>query len=96
MNYYLIWTNKGWMKNPIYNHFICKVLSVDDVSAYEEVNTTYDIWHAYRFDESQIQCALEFLHYYGVASWAIEVKEDMLNNVIQMLKAKKEKEKING
>lgn len=59
MNYYLIWTDKGWMKSPIYNHFICRS-SVSDIEEYDSVNTTYSIRRAYRFYGNQIKDALEF------------------------------------
>jgi hypothetical protein len=94
MNYYLIWTDSGWLKSPIYNQFIYRMQAGDAVM-YDEVNTTYDIRRAYRFNDSQIKDALGFLQCMGVASWAIESKEDMLQNVLQELRQKR-KEKNNG
>lgn len=94
MNYYLIWTDSGWLKSPLYNQLIFRG-SVGDVEEYDEVNTTHDIRRAYRFNNSQIKDALGFLQCMGVASWAIELKEDMLQDVLQELRQKR-KEKING
>lgn len=92
MNYYLIWTDTGWLKSPIYNQFICR-RAVGDGEVYDEVNTTYNIRRAYRFDDSQIKNALEFLQGMGVASWAMESREDMLKDVLQELKQKSERSK---
>lgn len=87
MNYYLIWTDKGWLKTPIYHHVICSNAGIIDSS----VSTTYDINNAYRLDEKQAVECLTFLQRYGVASWAIELREDMQQDVLQELKQKSER-----
>lgn len=88
MNYYLIWTDRGWMRTPTYNHPICRGLTNGTIM-YDNINATYDIRYAYRFDEGQIKDALEFLQGFGVASWAVECKEDFLKEVLDNLKKKR-------
>jgi hypothetical protein len=82
MNYYLIWTDMGWLKTPTYNHAICSGI----IDSYETINTTQNIRAAYRLDERQVKDCLTFLQKYGVASWAVEMKDDMLNDILQSLK----------
>lgn len=90
MNYYLIWTDTGWLKAPTYTCGMCL-----GVNTYDAVNTTQDIQRAYMMIESQAKECLAFLQRYGVASWAVEVKADMLQDVIKELK-QKTKGGING
>jgi hypothetical protein len=73
MNYYLIWTDKGWIKTPVYHHAMCSDTGFIESS----ISTTYDINHAYRFDEKQTGECFSFLLYHGVPSWIMESKEDM-------------------
>ena len=73
MNYFLIWTDKGWLKTPTYNHAICSGVP----HTYETINTTQDIRCAYMLDEKQAKECLTFLHQYGVASWVMESRMDM-------------------
>ena len=84
MNYYLIWTDQGWLKTPTYKHAICSCVSF----SYETLNTTQDIRGAYVLDERQAKECLTFLQRYGVASWAVESKEDMLKDVLKELSQK--------
>lgn len=89
MNYYLIWTDEGWLKTPTYNLPICsgcKDLHLNGICS--TINTTRDIRFAYRLNKEQEKECLTFLQRYGVASWAIEVKTDMLQDVIKELKQK--------
>lgn len=83
MNYYLIWTDTGWLKTPTYTCGMCLC-----ANTYDAVNTTQDIQRAYMMLESQAKECLTFLQRYGVASWAIEVKTDMLQDVSKELKQK--------
>jgi hypothetical protein len=91
MNYYLIWTNNGWIKTPTYNHVICSGV----FDSYDDINTTQDICCAYRFDERQVREGIDLLQKFGVASWVIESKEDILQSVLEELRNKR-KEKNNG
>lgn len=90
MNYYLIWTDEGWLKIPIYTHLICSgcgnlhLLNGIDFA----ISTTSDIRYAFRLNKEQAEECLTYLQRYGVASWAIEVKEDMLQDVLKELKQK--------
>lgn len=82
MNYYLIWTEEGWLRTPTYNHAMCSgcvdlhLRGIDST-----INTTYDIQCAYKLREEQAKECLAFLKMYGVVSWAVECKEDMLQEV---------------
>lgn len=84
MNYYLIWTDTGWLKAPTYT---CD-MRLGATHTYDTLNTTHDIRRAYMLSEGQAKECLTFLQRYGVASWAIEVKEDMLQDVSKELKQK--------
>lgn len=84
MNYYLIWTDTGWLRVPTYTCDICS----GAIHSYDTLNTTQDIRCAYMLSESQAKECLTFLQRHGVASWAIELKEDMLQDVIKEMKQK--------
>lgn len=89
MNYYLIWTEEGWLRMPAYIHVMCSgVVDLWIHGIDSTINTTRDIQCAYKLREEQAKECLEFLHKYGVNSWAIEVKEDMLQDVLKELKPK--------
>lgn len=89
MNYYLIWTEEGWLKTPTYNHVICSGAFDLCLRGVEStINTTRDIQHAYKLREEQAKECLEFLQRYGVSSWVVEVKEDMEEDILKKLKQK--------
>lgn len=93
MNYYTIWTEKGWLKTPTYNHVLCS--GVFNLDPYETLNTTQDICRAYRLNERQVRECIDFLYRFGVASWIVELREDILEDVLQKSKQQR-KEKTNG
>lgn len=84
MNYYLIWTDTGWLKVPTYTCDMC----LGAIHTYDTLNTTQDVRRAYMLSESQAKECLTYLQKNGVASWAVEVKADMLQDVIKELKQK--------
>ena len=89
MNYYLIWTEEGWLRTPTYNHAICSgALDLHLRGIYSTINATHDISNAYKLSEEQAKECLEFLQRYGVASWAVECKEDMFQDIWKKLKPK--------
>jgi hypothetical protein len=89
MNYYLIWTEEGWLRTPTYNHVLCSgVVDLWMHGIDSTINTTRDIKCAYKLREEQAKECLEFLHKCGVNSWAIEVKEDMMQDLLKELKQK--------
>lgn len=90
MNYYLIWTDEGWLRTPTYNHvmcFGCGDLHLNGIDS--TVNTTHNIRYAYRLSAEQAKECLTFLQRYGVASWAIELREDMLVKVLKEMEQKR-------
>lgn len=94
MNYYLIWTDEGWMRTPTYNEVMCSYAGDLHLSGIDSgVNTTRDIRYAYKLNEEQTKECLKFLQRYGVASWAVECKEDMLQNILDEIEQKR-KEKM--
>lgn len=86
MDYYLIWTDDGWLKTPTYRRAMCS-----GFGEYESIDTTHDIRRACRLDERQGKECIQSLQRHGVASWIVEVKEEMLNNILQELSRRKEK-----
>lgn len=90
MNHYLIWTDEGWLRTPTYNHimcFDCFDLYLNGIDS--AVNTTHNIRHAYKLNAEQAKDCLAFLQRYGVASWSVEVKEDMLEKVLKEMEQKR-------
>lgn len=93
MNYYLIWTEKGWLKKPTYTHVLCS--GVLDFDLDRTADTTQDICRAYRLDERQTRECVDLLHRFGVASWVVELKDDIVEDVLKNIEQKR-KEKTNG
>lgn len=90
MNYYLIWTDEGWLKTPTYNHVICsgcRDLHLNGIDS--TINTTRNIRYAYKLSAEQAKECLTFLQRYGVASWVVEAREDMLQNILDEIEQKR-------
>lgn len=82
MNHYLIWTDTGWLKTPTYTQHICTCTECHE----SEVNTTQNIRSAYKFSTEQVKESFRFLQRYGVASWIIEYRDDMMEEIWNAMK----------